>query len=235
MLTFNFNAIALDNPSGVMLDLGCGEGRHIFGAMEKFPNLQCIGLDPHIDSLNVALEGLDFLESISNKKTNFISGSAYSLPFSDNTFDLVVCSEVLEHLHEYKDAIAEISRVMKPGGKFLASVPAEFPEKICWFLSKDYQNQPGGHLRIFNKRSLINEITANDFIYDTSERFHSIHSAYWWLRCLFWKTQDSNLIIKIYKRILERHILKKTIFLDRLDKLLNPILGKSIAFYFTKK
>jgi ubiquinone/menaquinone biosynthesis C-methylase UbiE len=183
----------------------------------------------------VALEGLDFLESISNKKTNFISGSAYSLPFSDNTFDLVVCSEVLEHLHEYKDAIAEISRVMKPGGKFLASVPAEFPEKICWFLSKDYQNQPGGHLRIFNKRNLINEITANDFIYGTSERFHSIHSAYWWLRCLFWKTQDSNLIIKIYKRILERHILKKTIFLDRLDKLLNPILGKSIAFYFTKK
>ena len=235
MLTFNFNAIALDNPSGVMLDLGCGEGRHIFGAMEKFPNLQCIWLDPHIDSLNVALEGLDFLESISNKKTNFISGSAYSLPFSDNTFDLVVCSEVLEHLHEYKDAIAEISRVMKPGGKFLASVPAEFPEKICWFLSKDYQNQPGGHLRIFNKRNLINEITANDFIYGTSERFHSIHSAYWWLRCLFWKTQDSNLIIKIYKRILERHILKKTIFLDRLDKLLNPILGKSIAFYFTKK
>jgi hypothetical protein len=52
---------------------------------------------------------------------------------------------------------------------------------------------------------------------------------------LFWKTQESNLIIKIYKRILERHILKKTIFLDRLDKLLNPILGKSIAFYFTKK
>ena len=235
MLTFNFNAIALDNPSGVMLDLGCGEGRHIFGAMEKFPNLQCIGLDPHIDSLSVALEGLDFLESISNKKTNFLSGSAYSLPFSDNTFDLVVCSEVLEHLHEYKDAIAEISRVMKPGGKFLASVPAEFPEKICWFLSKDYQNQPGGHLRIFNKRNLINEITANNFIYDTSERFHSIHSAYWWLRCLFWKTQDSNLIIKVYKRILERHILKKTIFLDRLDKLLNPILGKSIAFYFTKK
>ena len=155
MLTFNFKKLTLKNPNGLMLDLGCGEGRHIFGAMEEFPDLQCIGLDPHIESLTKAFEGLDFLESISNKKTNFLSGSAYSLPFPDNSFDLVVCSEVLEHLHEYKDAIAEISRVLKTGGSFLASVPAELPEKICWALSKDYQNQPGGHLRILIKSLLL--------------------------------------------------------------------------------
>ena len=54
-------------------------------------------------------------------------------------------------------------------------------------------------------------------------------------RNVFWKTQDKNLIIKIYKKILERHILKKPFFLDLFDKVLNPILGKSIAFYFVKK
>lgn len=235
MLTFNFKKLTLKNPNGLMLDLGCGEGRHIFGAMEEFPDLQCIGLDPHIESLTKAFEGLDFLESISNKKTNFLSGSAYSLPFADNSFDLVVCSEVLEHLHEYKDAIAEISRVLKTGGSFLASVPAELPEKICWALSKDYQNQPGGHLRIFNKKSLIEDISQNDLQFEYSERFHSIHSAYWWLRCLFWKTQDSNILIKLYKKVLERHILKKPLLIDQIDKILNPVLGKSIALYFIKK
>ena len=235
MLTFNFKKLTLKNPNGCMLDLGCGEGRHIFGAMEEFPDLQCIGLDPHIESLTKAFEGLDFLESISNKKTNFLSGSAYSLPFPDNSFDLVVCSEVLEHLHEYKDAIAEISRVLKTGGSFLASVPAELPEKICWALSKDYQNQPGGHLRIFNKKSLIEDISQNDLQFEYSERFHSIHSAYWWLRCLFWKTQDSNILIKLYKKVLERHILKKPLLIDQIDKILNPVLGKSIALYFIKK
>ena len=51
MLTFNFKKLILENPNGLMLDLGCGEGRHIFGVMEEFPNLQCIGLDPHIKSL----------------------------------------------------------------------------------------------------------------------------------------------------------------------------------------
>lgn len=234
MLTFDFNRINI-NPEGTMLDLGCGEGRHIFGVMEKFPDLKCIGLDPHIESLDKAFEGLKFLESISNTKTNFLSGSAYSLPFSDDSFDLVVCSEVLEHLHDYKDAIKEINRVLKPGGQFLASVPAEFPEKICWLLSEAYQNQPGGHLRIFKKNELIKEVAEHNFSFESSQRFHSIHSAYWWLRCLFWKSQESNIIIKGYKKILERHILKKPFFLDSLDKIFNPILGKSIAFYFVKK
>ena len=234
MLTFDFNRINI-NPEGTMLDLGCGEGRHIFGLMEKFPDLKCIGLDPHIESLDKAFEGLKFLESISNIKTNFLSGSAYSLPFSDDSFDLVVCSEVLEHLHDYKDAIKEINRVLKPGGQFLASVPAEFPEKICWLLSEAYQNQPGGHLRIFKKNELIKEVAELNFSFESSQRFHSIHSAYWWLRCLFWKSQESNIIIKGYKKILERHILKKPFFLDLIDKIFNPILGKSIAFYFVKK
>ena len=234
MLTFDFNRINI-NPEGIMLDLGCGEGRHIFGVMEKFPDLKCIGLDPHIESLDKAFEGLKFLESISNTKTSFLSGSAYSLPFCDDSFDLVVCSEVLEHLYDYKDAIKEINRVLKPGGQFLASVPAEFPEKICWLLSEAYQNQPGGHLRIFKKNELIKEIAEHNFSFESSQRFHSIHSAYWWLRCLFWKSQESNIIIKGYKKILERHILKKPFFLDSIDKFFNPILGKSIAFYFVKK
>ena len=142
MLTFNFSKIKLENFNGIMLDLGCGEGRHIFASMEAFPNMQCVGLDPHLESLDKSLEGLEFFESISNKKTSFLSGSAYKLPFGDNTFDMIICSEVLEHLHEYKEAINEVHRVLKPGGKFLASVPAELPEKICWALSRDYQNQP---------------------------------------------------------------------------------------------
>ena len=149
--------------------------------------------------------------------------------------EYVTRREVLEHLHEYRHAIDEIFRVLKPGGKFLASVPAEFPEKICWMLSKEYQNQPGGHLRIFKKKSLIKDITEKGFIFDASERFHSIHSAYWWLRCLFWKSQDSNFLVSWYKKFLELHILKKPKWIDFIDRLLNPILGKSISFYFTKK
>ena len=233
MLTFNFKKYTL-NRNGSMLDVGCGEGRHIFGVMQEYPMMKCVGLDMDEDSLKKAEEGYSYFESISEVGAEFIKGSAYSLPFPDNTFDLIVCSEVLEHLHEYIDAVIEINRVLKPGGKFFASVPAFWPEKICWHLSKEYQNQPGGHLRIFDQKKLIHEIESRGFIFLSSEKFHSIHSPYWWLRCFFWKSQEKNLLVKVYKKILERHILKKPRIIDNIDKLMNPIMGKSFSMYFKK-
>ena len=233
MLTFNFKKYNL-NHNGSMLDVGCGEGRHIFGVMQEYPMMKCVGLDMDDDSLKKAEEGYSYFESISEVGAKFIKGSAYSLPFPDNTFDLIVCSEVLEHLHEYNDAVIEINRVLKPGGKFFASVPAFWPEKICWYLSKEYQNQPGGHLRIFDQKKLIHEIESRGFIFLSSEKFHSIHSPYWWLRCFFWKSQEKNLLVKVYKKILERHILKKPRIIDNIDKLMNPIMGKSFSMYFKK-
>jgi ubiquinone/menaquinone biosynthesis C-methylase UbiE len=234
MLTFNLTKYSL-NESGTMLDVGCGEGRHIFGIMQNYPEMKCIGLDMDDDSLVKAEEGYEFFESISNVGAEFLKGSAYSLPFQNNSLDLIVCSEVLEHLHDYNDAVKEIHRVLKPGGKFYASVPASWPEKICWALSKDYQNQPGGHLRIFNQSKLVSEISEAGFKFLSTDRFHSIHAPYWWLRCFFWKTQDSNIIVKLYKKILERHILKKPFFLDCIDKIFNPFMGKSFSMYFEKK
>ena len=120
MLTFNFNKINI-NPKGIMLDLGVEREGIFLEQWNNFPDLKCIGLDPHIESLDKASEGLEFLESISNHKNKFFKWfSIFIFHFNDNSFDLVVCSEVLEHLHEYKDALIEISRVLKPGGQFLS-------------------------------------------------------------------------------------------------------------------
>lgn len=233
MLTFNFKKHEI-NQKGVMLDVGCGEGRHIFGIMQDYPLMKCIGLDMDNESLEKAEEGYEYFKSISEAGAQFLKGSAYSLPFPDESIDLIVCSEVLEHLHEYNDAVKEIHRVLKPGGKFYASVPATWPEKICWKLSKEYQNQPGGHLRIFSQSGLISEIKESGFKFLSSEKFHSIHSPYWWLRCFFWNTQDKNFLVNLYKKLLERHILKKPFFINLLDKALNPIMGKSFSMYFKK-
>ena len=80
-----------------------------------------------------------------------------------------------------------------------------------------------------------NDVSQRGFNFIQSERFHSVHSAYWWLRCLFWKSQETNILVGWYKKFLEIHILQKPKWIDFLDKSLNPILGKSIALYFEKK
>lgn len=234
MLTFNLNRINLLANSKV-LDLGCGEGRHIFGALDEYKDIYCVGLDQDIPSLDVCKEGLVFFEELNTGSTIFIQGSVYNLPFEDDAFDLVICSEVLEHLDDYHAAIKEIYRVLKPKGKFLPSVPSYWPERICWALSDNYQNMPGGHVRIFKKLQVINEIIDHGFIYQNSERFHGFHSAYWWLRCLFWGNQDSNYFVRLYKKFLEYHIIQNPPWLNNLEKFINPIFGKSIAFYFEKK
>ena len=233
MLTFNLKRIHLP-PKSKVLDVGCGEGRHIFGSLYEFTDVYCIGLDQDIPSLEKCKEGLEFFIELDSVATVFMQGSVDKLPFEDNSFDLVICSEVLEHLLDYHVAIDEIYRVLKPGGKFLPSVPSYWPEKICWTLSRAYQNIPGGHVRIFKKRQVINEIINHGFKYDYSERFHGLHSAYWWLRCLFWKNQDSNFLVRIYKKFLEYQILKSPRWINNLEETINPIFGKSIAFYFEK-
>ena len=221
-------------PDPTVIDVGCGEGRHIFGILNEFEDIHCYGLDQDVPSLDKCKEGLEFFKELDSNETIFLQGSIYELPFEENFFDLIICSEVLEHLDDYHAALKEIHRVLKPMGKFLPSVPSYWPEKICWFLSKEYQNMPGGHVRIFKKKQLIKEISSYGFSYDVSERFHGLHSAYWWLRCMFWRNQDSNFLVKIYKKMLERHILKKPFILDRVDRLLNPLMGKSFSMYFEK-
>ena len=186
MLTFNLKHICLPANAKV-LDVGCGEGRHIFGSLQEYTDVHCVGLDQDIPSLNKCKEGLDFFKELNTRSTVFMQGSVYKLPFEENSFDLVICSEVLEHLDDYHAAIDEIYRVLKPGGKFLPSVPSFWPEKICWTLSSGYQRMPGGHVRIFKKRQVINEIIDHGFQYDHAERFHGLHSAYWCFDVFFGK------------------------------------------------
>ena len=58
MLTFNFKKYKFKND-GTMLDVGCGEGRHIFGVMQDYPMMKCIGLDMDKKSLEIAEEGYE--------------------------------------------------------------------------------------------------------------------------------------------------------------------------------
>jgi len=68
MLTFDFRKINLPSEPKV-LDVGCGEGRHIFGCLHEFQNIFCIGLDQDIPSLSKCKEGREFFKELDSKAT----------------------------------------------------------------------------------------------------------------------------------------------------------------------
>ena len=69
-------------------------------------------------------------------------GDALSLPFADGEFDRVVAAEILEHVPADIQALAELVRVLRPGGTIALTVPRWLPEVICWKLSDEYHDTP---------------------------------------------------------------------------------------------
>ena len=235
MKTVDFKLLPLEEGD-VVLDLGCGEGRHVISAYVE-ANVHSFGVDLCLDDLKTTRdEWADFAEPDNvNKSFGLTSADALHLPFADDTFDKVICSEVLEHIPDYNGALAEIERVLKPGGLFCASVPRRWPEKICWALSEGYYNTPGGHLRIFRSNELRDEIEGLGFTHYSRHWAHALHAPFWWLKCLFWKTQDSNWLVRQYHRLLVWDLLENPAFTRILEKTMNPIMGKSVVMYFRKE
>jgi SAM-dependent methyltransferase len=162
------------------------------------------------------------------------AGDVTRLPFSDHTFDLVICSEVLEHVPEEAEAIDEMIRVLKPGELLVVSVPRFLPEKVCWVLSRAYRTEPGGHIRIYKKRELIQKLEKAGLRCVGSDRVHGLHSPYWWLKCLMGLENEESWLVKQYHRFLVWDIVKRPWLTRTLDRLLNPVLAKSCVLYLEK-
>lgn len=236
MITLDLDALDLEDGMRV-LDLGCGRGRHLHAFYWHARALDVVGLDLDYDDLDAAIDGFFELPpppAAPPRSAVFTVGDAGRLPFADESFDRVICSEVLEHLPDVDLALSEIDRVLKPGGRFALSVPRYWPEKICWALSEGYQNTPGGHVRIFRDQALRRQVEDRGYRFYRRHWAHALHSPYWWLRCAKWERQEESRSVAAYRKLLEWDLIKAPRLTRWSEKALNPLLGKSVALYFEK-
>ena len=237
MLTIRFDRLGV-LPGDLVLDAGAGFGRHAFELARLGADV--VALDYNSGEV-VATRGtfgamVEAGEIEEKRYVGALQGDATRLPFADDSFDRVITSEVLEHIQDDVAAIDELVRVLRPGGTFAATVPTWYPEKINWMLSDEYHapKAVGGHLRIYSATELKAKLRTAGLVITGSHKAHALHSPYWWLKCAVGPRNDTHRAVVAYRRFLEWDIVRGPRSTRVAERVLSPVLGKSLVVYATK-
>ncbi|HAN36803.1 MAG: class I SAM-dependent methyltransferase [Actinobacteria bacterium] len=237
MLTIRFDRLGLQ-AGDLVLDAGAGFGRHAFEIARRGANI--VALDYMADevvSTRATFGGMIAAGEIPEERyVGALQGDATRLPFASNSFDRVITSEVLEHIQDDVAALAELVRVLKPGGTFAATVPTWYPEKINWLLSDEYHapKSVGGHVRIYSATELKAKLRTAGLNVLGSHRAHALHSPYWWLKCAVGPRDNDHALVTKYREVLEWEITKQPRSMAVLERGLAPVMGKSYIVYGEK-
>ncbi len=173
--TFIYRAILQHRPTRV-LDAGCGRGFYVKLLSELDFVKEVVGIDQNMMHLQVARENVG-----ADQRVRLETGDITALKFDDNYFDMVIASEVLEHLPQDQKGVDEFRRVLRPGGIAAISVPCiTFPflwDPLNWLLmnlfgthvNKDIHWLAGiwaDHERLYAPQGLANLFSSNWQILD---------------------------------------------------------------------
>ncbi len=237
MLTVDYSRLGLQAGER-LLDLGAGAGRHAFESYRRGAHVVACDLDraelKDVRGLFEAMSGAG--EAPSSATATCVNGDATRLPFADESFHRIIASEVLEHVESDAAALGELARVLRPGGMLAVTVPAQLPERVCWALSDEYHAPfvEGGHVRIYRGATLRHRLRAAGLVPRGAHRAHALHSPYWWLKCAVGPANDTHPWVQAYHRLLVWDITRAPRLTRWTERVLNPVLGKSLVVYVRK-
>jgi SAM-dependent methyltransferase len=218
-------------PGQLVLDAGCGEGRHCFGCLSR--GARAIGFDLDLSAMRDASKRLRSEAKAASSTGEMIQGNIFELPFDNATFDRVICSEVMEHVHDYRAAAAELARVTRPGGRLAITIPTATSEHLYLRLGDEYFESPGGHIRIFKPRQLAEGLASAGLATRGVGFAHGFHTPYWVLRSIMHLPDaDDSRLVTAYRHFLIRATGSR--LMERLEGWLDYICPKSLILYAEK-
>lgn len=132
-----------------LLDVGCASGWLVSQISSRYPDLECFGVDVYKRAIEYG------------KKTypqiSFSHADAHRLPFEKNYFDVVICTEVLEHVVDPQKIMKEIKRVVKPSGIVIISMDSgNLLFGLVWTIWKKFNGKiwQEAHLHKFTPKRL---------------------------------------------------------------------------------
>lgn len=235
MLTVDFDRLGVGSHTKV-IDIGAGQGRHSFEMFRRGADV--IAFDQSESDMADVAEMFDAMmaegQVPADAKARAEVGDALRLPYADNSFDVVLMSEILEHIPSDEEAIAEMARILKPGGVGAVTVPRYWPEKVCWALSDAYHEVEGGHVRIYKASELADKLRATGLEVTGTDHAHALHAPYWWLKCAVGVENNENPLVKAYHKLLVWDMMSAPALTRVGEQVLNPVIGKSVALYLRK-
>ncbi len=234
MLTVDYDLLDL-RPGMTVLDLGCGEGRHAFEAYRR--GARVVAVDRGVSEVGTTKRWLGAIaeagEAPAGAASAVVRGDLLALPFPDESVDRVIASEVLEHIPDDGTAMAEIARVLRPGGTVAVTVPRYGPERVCWALSDAYHANEGGHIRIYRGDVLRARLAAAGLVPGGQHHAHALHAPFWWLKCAVGVDRDPA-AVRAYHRLLVWDLTQRPLLTRAAERLLDPVIGKSLVVYAAK-
>ncbi len=228
-------------PDDVILDMPCGRGFYL-NMFRHVSDCQLHGAELDQEVILKAKRNVGHLEGVTLTNANI-----YQLPYPDNTFDAVICSEILEHIEDDVAGLNEVYRVLKPNGIVAITVPhANYPfwwdpinKTLETVLNRHIQHGVfagiwANHVRLYTPEQLNSAVYEAGFIIEDERSF--THYCFPFIH---------NLVYGIGMPLLESGLLPdsmadvadRTSFDDEKNgSLLNPInLGLKMFNFFDRK
>jgi SAM-dependent methyltransferase len=124
---------------GSVLEVGYGAGAVLLALGSTAEKMHGLDLDAEPGRVHAILATHGY-------EADLVKGSVYEMPFADGAFDLIVSFSVFEHLHEYRRGLADVVRVLRPGGLFLLGMPAVNPMMEAGFRAIGFKGIEDHHV-----------------------------------------------------------------------------------------
>lgn len=176
----NLNQLNLKKGDKV-LDMGCSFGDQALKIAKEGMNVY------GIDKSAQAIRQIQELAKKENIKCIATVGDIKKMPYADNKFDVVVATEVFEHVSEPEKAVKEAIRVLRPGGHACISVPTQISEKVFRFLHPTWV-EDSNHINVFSRDQILLLLKQSGFMIERVEN-HNFEWSIFWLIHSFLKSR----------------------------------------------